>query len=237
MRSGLVRAATALVLATMLAGCAPGALAPGDERGASAEASPSAAADASATPTASPTPTLDAGAGPDDVAVPAPTPDAAPPTPGSCDDIGASPLAARWVQQGFALEPFDGIIVGGGFPAATAAGGELAVHCILWTAAGARGPHVLVELYRGAPLGAVLADPSVAHLEPSTLATAHGDIVLADSGGFGISSSQETVGGHDDVVLRTFTVGFPTEGAAADAMNGPLARGLLFESAFGVAAP
>lgn len=234
MRPRLVRAATAVALAAMLAGCTPGALAPGDEPSGQPEASPSAAADASASPAVPPTRTLDTGAGPDDVAEPTTEP-AAPPAPEACDDIAASPLAARWEAQGFALEGFDGVIVGGSFPAATAAGGELAVHCILWTDAGARGPHVLVELYRGASLDAVLASPSVAHLEPSTLATAHGDIVLADSGGFGMASSQETVGGHDDVVLRTFTVGFATEGAAADAMNGPLARGLLFESTFGVA--
>lgn len=195
-------------------------------------ASPEPSGEAS-TPTAgaSDAGTADTGTGPDPVGQPAPPP---PPTPTSCADIDAAPLAEDWRAEGYTLEPFDGTIVRGSFPPADDNGGTLAVHCILWTAERATGPHVLVELYRGADAAAVVQHPSLDWCCGTTLlATAHGDIELWDSGGMGSVSSQETVGGHDDVVLRLFTVGMPFH----PEMDGAHVMVLLFESVFGKAPP
>lgn len=222
-----------MALSLTLAACQPGALAATT----SAAPSPPASATSTPTPATSPTPTptpslaLDTGAGPDPVGEPAAEP---PPTPTSCAEIDASPLAEQWRSSGYVLEPFDGVIVGGSFPPADGNGGTLAVHCILWTADGAFGPHVLVELYRGADAAAAVAHPSLVDHSSALLATAHGEITLVDSSHEGVSSSQETVGGHGDALLRTFTVGMPL---SFPEMTGPHARVLLFESVFGSALP
>jgi hypothetical protein len=133
------------------------------------------------------------------------------------------------------LEDFDGVIVGGGFAPATDAGGRLTVHCILWTTERALGPHMLIELYQGADPAAVVAHSTLAGYTSSQLATASGEITLVDSSGSGIASSQETVGGAGDTVLRTFTAGMPL--AAPPGLTGPHAMVLTFESVFGSASP
>lgn len=219
-------------LSLTLAACQPGALAPATT---SAEPSPSASATALPTPTPTPSITLDTGTGPDPVGEPTPEPSPEPPpTPTSCGEIDASPLAEQWRSAGYVLEPFDGVIVGGSFPPTDDNGGTLGVHCILWTEQRAFGPHVLVELYRGADPAVVAAHPSISDWRSALLDTAHGDITLVDSSGDGVVSSQATVGGHGAAVLRTFTVGMPL---SYPELTGPHAMVLLFESVFGSALP
>lgn len=222
---------TAAVLAATLTACAPGALAPTTSATPNASA-PTAPETTGTPPAAAPIASedLDTGAGPDPVAEPTVV---APPIPTTCAELDAAPLAEQWRAAGFVLEDFDGIVVGGGFAPATDAGGSLTVHCILWTAQGALGPHVLVELYRGADPATVVAHPMLAGYVSAPLATASGDVTLVDSSGSGIASSQETVGGHGDAVLRTFTVGMPL--SSPPGLTGPHAMVLLFESVFGTA--
>lgn len=230
-------AAPLMALSLTLAACQSGAPAAPTI----APPSPSASVSAVATPAPTPSITLDTGLGPDPVGESAPAGDPAPggepapepvPIPSSCLEIDASPLAEQWRAFGYVLEPFDGVIVGGGFPPADSNGGTLAVHCILRTAEGAAGPHVLVELYRGADAATAVAHPSIAGWGSALLDTARGAITLMDSSGGGVVSSQETVGGHGDAVLRTVTVGMPL---AYPEMTGPHARVVLFESVFGSA--
>ncbi|WP_405219000.1 hypothetical protein [Agrococcus sp. Ld7] len=147
------------------------------------------------TPSAPPTPTTEAG--PESTPMP-------PATPRSCADIADGPFTTEWQADGYELEAWDGIMVGGPDIYDGALVDHLSVHCMLWTEDRAHGPHVYVELYEGVDVPVIQRHPNAGD-ERDVAYTAHGDLDVVTTESDAAIGSAEYLLGHDDVLLRIFT--------------------------------
>ena len=165
---------------------------------------------ASATPTMTPTPTL------------APMPDPGPvmaPAPTSCDDIGTADGRAAWEAQGFTLEPFDGVLVGGPVGYTDALAPHLSVHCALWSPEREFGAYLLIEWYVAIDAAAFLSQPFLADYQWADIPTDIMTMTVVGSELDGVVGSAEYLVAHEDTLLRVFSNGFDVTSAGPNGFD------------------
>lgn len=145
-------------------------------------------------------------------ATPDPGPVAAPP-PTTCDDIGTAAGRATWQAQGFAMEPFDGPLVGGPVGYTDALAPHLSVHCALWSAERAFGAYLLVEWYVGIDADAFLAQPFLATYGRTDIPTNLATMTVVGTDVDSLVGSAEYLIADGDTLLRVVSNGFDVTGA------------------------